>query len=344
MSRSLRRVEQLQLVFQKITEGCSSQIGQIRACVTFAQMHFFHHFAGQPMQAENVPVLDPLAALILRSGRCGNVARFLVDLFECNGLPARLLTAGCHTSAEVLWQGRWILTDASLFPPGLSPVDDSGNPVRIEQVAQSPELLDRCQSYINYHHEYVEAFLKAYPETASALDRHLRMPILPSSAFFGVEHFSERTPGHIQRLRKQGSPMEWNADENFGWFLGYQCDMMEGPVHPTRQRPGQVTGLDSMRGNFRWERPHCPGKGMRLSYRVIVNERSRGWSYSQIPVGCTFAVPGTTVTIEDTGIPCETLLSLGRYLTIVTQVKEWDDERIFYLPSREFDLRERASW
>ena len=176
-------------------------------------MHFFHHFAGQPMQAENIPVLDPLAALILRSGRCGNVARFLVDLFECNGFPARLLTAGCHTSAEVLWQARWILADASLFPPGLSPVDDSGNPVGIEQVARSPELLDRCQSYINYHHEYVEAFLKAYPETASALDRYLRAPLLPSAAFFGAEYFLNG-PRSYSAAQEAGFSDEWNADEN----------------------------------------------------------------------------------------------------------------------------------
>ncbi|MBM4133208.1 MAG: methyltransferase domain-containing protein [Nitrospira sp.] len=344
LSRSLRRVEQLQLVFQKITEGCRSQIEQIRACVTFAQMHFFHHFAGQPMQAENIPVLDPLAALILRSGRCGNVARFLVDLFECNGFPARLLTGGCHTSAEVLWQARWILADASLFPPGVSPVDDSGNPVGIEQAARSPELLDRCQSYINYHHEYVEAFLKAYPETTSALDRYLRAPLLPSAAFFGAEYFPGRPPGHIQRLRKQGSPTEWNADENFGWFLGYQCDTMEGPASLSRQRPGQVTRLDARQGDFCWERPYCPDKEMRLLYRVIINERSRGWSYRQIPVGCMFAVSGTTMIIEDTSVPQETLLNLGRYLTIVTQVREWNDEQIFYLPSREFDLRDRTSW
>ncbi len=69
------------------------------------------------MQRTNLSVLDPLAGLMLGFGRCGTAARFLVDLFECNDLPARLLLGACHTSAEVLINDRWVLADASLYPP-----------------------------------------------------------------------------------------------------------------------------------------------------------------------------------------------------------------------------------
>ena len=338
LSRSLDRIEQLQWIYRTITEGSQSPVEQVRACTTFAQLHFFHHFAGQPMQADNVSVLDPVAALRLRFGRCGNVGRFLVDMFECNGVPARLLTAGCHTSAEVWCQGRWILADASLFPPGVSPHDQDGGPISIEEAAESPFLLDRCPSYINYHHEYIETFLRAYPETAPALAGYLRAPLLPSSAFFGREYFAGRTPGLIERLRKLGSPQSWNADENFGWLRGYDRQTLQGPALVSRQRPGQVTALSETDDHLRWERPFQADYTVGLSYLLVCSHRSRGWTYTELPVGCHFAVSGQWVRAEEPCLAKEAVAGLGRHVTIYTQVTGWENDRLFYLPSNEFEL------
>lgn len=338
MARSLDRVEQLQWIFQRITEGRQSPVEQIRACTTFAQLHFFHHFAGQPMQTENLSVLDPLAALRLRFGRCGNVGRFLVDLFECNEFPARLLTAGCHTSAEVWCQGRWVLADASLFPPGVFPQDHEGRPIGIEEAAQAPALLDRCASYVNYHHEYIEVFLRAYPETAPALARYLRAPLLPSSAIFGQEYFVGRTPGLIERLRKLGNPRSWNADENFGWLRGYDRDTLQGPALASRQRPGQVTGLYERDGHLWWEEPFRADQGADLSYLLICSERSRGWTYTGLPIGCRFTVPGQSIRTDRPSLAKATVAGLGRFVTVYAQVADWENDVLFYLPSKEFSL------
>lgn len=338
LSRSLDRVEQLQWIYQNITGSSRSQVERIQACTTFAQLHFFHHFAGQPMQAENVSVLDPVAALSLRFGRCGHVARFLADLFECNGIPARLLTAGCHTSTEVWCQGRWILAEASLFPPGVYPHDESGGPVGIEELAESPFLLDRCPSYINYHHEYIEAFLRAYPETAPTLARDLRAPLLPSSAFFGREYFAGRTPGLIERLKKLGSQRTWNADENFGWLRGHERQTLQGPTLVSRQRPGQVTALSEANDHLRWERPFQSDNSVGLTYLLVFSDRTRGWTYAELPVGCHFAVPGQSVGTDEPCLAKETVAGLGRHVTIFAQVTGWENDRLFYLPSKEFEL------
>lgn len=333
----LDRVEQLQWIFRQITATCNSDLERIHACITFAQLHFFHHFAGQPMQSNGLSVMDPIAGLILRFGRCGAVARFLVDLFECNGISARLLTLACHTSAEVLCQDHWILADASLFPPGVYPANNSGRPVGIEEVIASPSLLDRCPSYINYHHEYIEAFLKEYPETDPQNVCYLRAPILPSTGYFGSEFFAGRTPGLVQRLSKSDSPEQWNTDENFGW-LKYEIEAIQGPALPTRQRPGQVTNIQLDQGFLVWERPFVPDDKVNLLYRLVVSQRSRGWNYHQLPTGCNFVVNGHTLLTPHNRMRLAELSGLGRYLTIYTEVAEWQAETIFYLPSKEFVL------
>jgi SAM-dependent methyltransferase len=340
LSRSTDRVRQLQWVFEQVTASCRFEHEVIQACLTFAQCHFFHHFAGQPMQAGNVPLLDPVAAFMLGFGRCGTIARFLVDLFECKGIPARLITTGCHTTAEVWCQGRWVLAEASLYPPGLYPTDDAGNHLGLEEAILNPSWLDRCPSYINYHHDYVDVFLSEYPETASAVERYLRNPLLPSSAYFGHEYYAGRVAGQVERLKKVGGPRDWNADERFGWLLGYEREIIQGPVFPARQRPGQVAHLSFKDGHLIWEPPLGWENGKNVAYHLIVSARARGWGYNDLPVGCTFSVTGHSIRTNERRINAKAVAGLGRYLTIIVEVPEWRSEPIFYLPSKEFDLQE----
>ncbi|MFM6005538.1 MAG: hypothetical protein ACKPA7_18005, partial [Sphaerospermopsis kisseleviana] len=252
-----------------------------------------------PMQSQQLSVLDPVAGLLIEFGRCGTVSRFLVDLFLCNDVPARLLTAACHTSAEVWCQGRWILADASLFPPGIYPVDEGGDPVSLDQVMNSPTLLDQCPSYINYHHEYIEAFLKQYPETDPIIGHYLRAPILPSSAYFGEEYFKGRVPGLIERLSKQKSPSDWNLDKNFGWLIGYEKDSLQGPCLSSKHRPSQVTQIYRKDNNLCWKQPFVLDKGSGISYNLVVSEKPRGWNYRKLPIGCNFSVCGKSVRTKE---------------------------------------------
>jgi SAM-dependent methyltransferase len=338
LSLSLDRVQQLQWIYQQVTRDSNSPLDRIRACVRFAQSHFFHHFAGQPMQAPHRPLYDPIAAVLVRFGRCGTMARFLVDLFECNGMPARLLIAGCHVSAEVLSEGQWLLADANLFPPGICPLDETGGPLRTERVLEEPGLLDGCPSYINYHHEYVEAFLREYPETATAIERYLRSPLLPSSGYFGEEYFVGRTPGSIERLSKFGTPTRWNSDVNFGWEAGFERQALPARGLPSRQRPGQVTAVFFRRGELCWEPPVVADDSLHLRYHLTVNDRPRGWAYDGLPIGCGFSVEGSSIRTDVPRVSTASLASHGRYITIVAEVKEWEQHKIFYLPSKEFDL------
>ena len=337
-ARSLDRVEQLRWIYQKITSGCQSEYERISSCLTFAQLHFFHHFAGQPTRAKGESVLDPIASAILRFGRCGHIARFLVDLFECNGIPARLLIGACHASAELLHRGRWVLADANLFPPGIYPVDASGYLVTTEQIIKSPFLLDRTPSYINYHHEYIEAFLGEYPETEPEIGRYLHAPMLPSSGYFGAEYFLGRTPGVIERLKKRGSPKEWNKDDNFGWGQDFERDVIQGPALPSRQRPGQVSNVYVKNRVLCWEKPFVSDRRIAVSYRLVASNNKRTWSYDQLPLRCNFLVSGQEIKTDDCYLPVEKLVNLGKYITFYAEVKEWQDENIFYLPSKEFDL------
>jgi len=280
-----------------------------------------------------------VAGLLIEFGRCGTSARFLVDLFLCNGLSARLITAACHTAAEVWYQGRWILTDTSLFPPGVYPVDEDGSPISLDQVVNAPNLLDCCPSYINYHYEYIDAFLKDYPETEQVIGHYLQSPILPSSAYFGEEYFEGRLPGLIERISKQGSLSSWNSDKNFGWSFEYKKENLQGLCLSSRFRPSQISHVYIKENNLYWEKPFVNSKNsLTLSYKLVVSQKTREWSYDNLRVGSNFRINGEFLRTEETEISLHRLLSLGRYLTIYVEVNEWQRDKIFYLPSQEFDL------
>ena len=340
LSLSLNRLEQLQWLYARITESSQSDLEKFYACLTFAQLHFFHHFAGQPMQTNGVSVLDPIAGILLGFGRCGTVSRLLVDLFLCNGFQSRLVTAGCHTSSEVFLGGKWVLADASLFPPGIYPMDDSGDPVSLEQIAECPALIDKCPSYINYHHEYIDAFLKTYPETDGIIGKYLRNPLLPSSGYFAKEYFTGgRAIGLIERLSKTGSFQEWNADVNFGWTRNYEKDVLQGQILTTRQRPSQVQDIYLVGEYITWNKSFSIQHDTEIVYRLVVSDTSRKWAYDSIPIGFNLSVIGEVIKTQDNHISIKNLLCLGRYLTIYAEINSWQEEDIFYLPSKEFDLR-----
>lgn len=336
VSSGIDRVAALRRIFARLTAGCTSDLQKVARCLRFAQVHFYHHFAGQPVQSKTLTVFDPLVNLQLGFSRCGNVATFLADLFLCNGLPARTIGAACHTSAEVLCDGKWTLADASLYPSGIHPQDELGKPLSLEQAIARPELLDRVPCYINYHHEHISAFLAEYPEADAPIGFFLRNPILPSSAFFGRTFFrGERMPG-VQRMTKRGSQSDWNKDEHFGW-LDYSVENL--PITPcdTRFRPPQVNGVGRDGEYLAWGPVGGEQPQLAIRYRLTVSPRSRGWSYPAIPVDCTFTAPGHEIVVDQPRVKLDALQACGNFLTISAMVADWPED-IFYLPSVEFDL------
>lgn len=336
-ARAVDRIPALRRIFSELTRGKADRLEQVRAVLTFAQLHFFHHFAGQPT-LHGRSVFDPIASLLIGSGRCGTSARFLVDLLLVNGFSARLLGLGAHTAAEVELGGRWALIDASLFPPGLWPTNAAGQPLSLEDTLEAPHLLDTWPSYANYHHEYISAFLTEYPETDKEIGHLLRAPILPSSGYFGAKYFSGRRPGTVLRHTKRLPVERWSDRPGFGWLDQLEQQDVPGPALAVRQRPGQIVDVRRDGQMLRWERPFI-GEGVQeLRYRLNVSPQSRGWSWSEIPVGCRFEVPGQSFLTSDEGLALDTLRAAGRWLSIRAEAADWPEPQVYYLPSREFDL------
>jgi SAM-dependent methyltransferase len=336
-ARSVDRLKIMRMLYEEVTDGLEDDEARIVACVTFAQKHFFHHFAGQPM-VEGMPVHDPVASLLLEHGRCGTTARFTVDVFECNGVPARLVGGACHTWAEVLCDGRWVIADANMYPPGVLPRDDAGRLLTLEEAILRPDLLNRPPSYVNYHHEFIDAYLAEYPETELELERWLRRPLLPSTGYFGADFFSgERPVGTVLRYRKTGTPEQWLDDEHFGWG-GLELETIEGPGLPLEQRPPQVSRVSVEGSSLVWT-PVADSGVEPVRYRVVSSMQSRGWEYDALPVGCAFDVEGESIDVEERRVSLRDIRHGGPFVTVFAENPAWADRDIFYLPSREFFVR-----
>ncbi len=157
----------------------------------------------------------------------------------------------------------------------------------IDEAADDPHALDRCPSYINYHHEYIEAFLRQYPEADAPIGKYLRAPVLPSTGFFGREFFerSGRTPGLIERHRKVGTPEDWNRDDNFGWLSGADVAKLQAQATPTIQRPEQVKRVWRSGDKLCWARPYTCDPTQAIRYQIVARQMPRAWSYDQLPNG-----------------------------------------------------------
>jgi hypothetical protein len=199
----------------------------------------------------------------------------------------------------------------------------------LEHAISNPDLLNRAPSYINYHYEYIDAFLARYPETEEELARWLRFPLLPSTGYFGADFYG----GILQRHRKLGRPEEWLDDEYFGWG-GLDLETIEGPRVSLEQRPSQVREVAVDAEGLSWE-PVATADGAPVRYRVVASARSRGWEYDVLPVGCTFAVDGDTAYVDEPRISLCEVRRGGGFVTIFAVDPTWGDRDIFYLPSRE---------
>lgn len=329
------RTRVLRDLYARLTADCTSDAEKLKVCISFAQRHFYHHFAGQPMKRPGEVVSDPIASLLLRACRCGNAARFLIDLFAANGIAARLIGGACHTSAEVELGGRFVLAEASLYPPGVIPLNAAGEWASLEDAAQDPGLLDRMASYANYNAAHVAAFREAYPEAYEPIARWLEAPILPSVAFFGAEFFAGRQVSLAQRWVKRGDAAEWDADEDYGWNSFDALPGVQGPELPTAQRPGQVTSLWRDGKTLRWTPPASAEWVPRPRYRIHVGTHSRGWTYGALPHGTDFPTPGEVFHFDEPEFTLPPRLQgMMLFISVVAEARGMTS--VFNLPSEEF--------
>jgi SAM-dependent methyltransferase len=310
--------------------GTLSREERIRAHITLTQKLFYHHFAVQPMDGTRL-LTDPVEAAAFRACRCGNSARFVADILEADGFETRLLGAACHTAAEVLLEGKWRLLDASLYPPGIFPLDEDGTILPTEKILDEPELLDRIASYVNYNSRHIGAFASTYPLAFSKIESYLRCPIFPSVGYFGAELAGKDRAGYIERYRKAVHPHRtfWTP-----WDRIEVLDREKGPMLPVQQRPEQVLEVNTKDGRVEWTPAKVEGSGS-VVYDVYFSRESRGWSYDAVPVGHELTLTGEHIRTAACSFSLSEFPSNEqRFVSIVARLKERLEA--FYLPSEEF--------
>lgn len=332
VTRDIDRPAILKRIFAQVVGATRDPGEQVRRCVTFAQKLFYHHFAVQPFEGSAL-LQDPLELAVFRACRCGSAGRFLIDLLTHNGIEARLLVAACHSSVEAKVDGRWVLLDASLYPPGAFPLGGDGDLLTIAEMVREPLLLDIAPSYVNQNPSLLRAFEVAHPRMAATIDRYLQSPPFPSTGYF-AEALSE--PAHIGTLRHliKGCGPDAPADGAFGWTTLVQDDVTPSPRLAITQRPAPIKDVRLEQGRLSW----LPAKvydGGDVIYDVHVSAEPRGWSYDALPVGCTFALPGSPVRTNGLEIGVAVAPDEApRYVSIVARRADRVDA--FHLPSEEF--------
>ncbi len=310
--------------------GTRSKEERIRAHITLTQNLFYHHFAVQPMDGTRL-LTDPVEVAAFRACRCGNSARFVADMLEVDGFETRILGAACHTAAEVLLEGKWRLLDASLYPPGIFPLDKNGTLLPTEKALEEPALLDQIASYVNYNSRHVSAFASTYPLAFLRIERYLRCPIFPSVGYFGAELAGKDRAGFIERYRKATQP------NRTSWRPSVSIEILDrehAPSLPVQQRPEQVLEVHSRDGRFEWTPAKVEGNAT-VVYDVYISRESRGWSYGAVPVGHELILTGRPLRTTACSLSLAEFPSNEQcFVSIVARLKDRPDA--FYLPSEEF--------
>ena len=333
-SRGTSKTDLLRRIFELVTEGAESAESQVIRCITFAQSRFYHHFAAQPITRDRQSVHDPIAICLLGAARCGNVARFLIDIFLVNGFKARLVGGACHSAAEVWLGDRWVMADASLYPSGIIPRNKAGKLMSLSDAIADLTLMDGPPSYINYESGHIDDFQAAYPEAYEPIVHWLREPILPSVGYFGAAFAGARVPGRVQTWAKTGSASDWEVDPEYGWHSLQETESIQGPVIETIQRPQQVRKLWRDGGQFVWNASAATNGG-RTAYRIEISETPRGWSYASIPAGLEFKPVGEMFETADNRLEVPPRFNdKTAYVTVRCHTEH--TRHAFALPSDEF--------
>ncbi len=116
-----------------------------------SQVHptMFNHNFQQPLYEDGTVVSDPLVLLELGSGRCGHIARLIVDIALANNYQARLVQLASHIVAEVYWDKKWHIIDADIadYPIAFS----NQNWPSVIELNANPYYID---NYPNLYNDY----------------------------------------------------------------------------------------------------------------------------------------------------------------------------------------------
>ena len=172
------------------------------------QVHLtmFNHNFQQPLYEDGTVVSDPLVLLELGSGRCGHIARLIVDIALANSYQARLVQLASHIVAEVYWDKKWHIIDADIAD---YPIAFSG------QYWPSVIELNSYPYYIdNYPNLYDDYYFLIFTSKEKCVKNN-------STAYFNIDS--------ISYWYKTGD--EW-TDQKYGWN---NLQKEEIDIQPTKE-------------------------------------------------------------------------------------------------------------
>ncbi len=259
------RRQALKAIFEKVTNGATTNLERHLAVLKFLQKSSFHNQV-QPMYRDGQAVFDPLILLEVGEMRCGAVARLGVDLFEAAGYNGRLVQAHAHTSAEIYYDGSWHLFEGDLS--GGTPVIIDGAIPSLEKLSATPYVMDT-----------VPAFFELTVGTKNVISPG----IYRSYFFFSKDDLSKLDASYYYKTatNKQAASSKWYGwdyyrAENDRWQLASMKPMYEPPpvvFKSVKKKRGKAT--------VTWNKV-LDYDDDALGYRVYVSSKSRGWNYRNI--------------------------------------------------------------
>jgi hypothetical protein len=138
----------------------------------------------------------------------------------------------------------------------------------------------------------------------------------------------------VRRWEKNGNAASWEGDPDFGWYDLAELKGIQGIGIPTSQRPAQVQSVKRINNVLVWPPSETAGN-IDVEYTLYIGDKSRGWSYSSIPVGFSFQLDAPMYRTSQTQFKLDDrLASVPLYITILANDKAFSNA--FVLPSVEF--------
>jgi hypothetical protein len=202
-----------------------------------------------------------------------------VDLFAAAGYRGRLVALGCHTIAEIFYDGSWHYFDADLFGNGETVAFEDGTIPSVVQLSRRPFLIDSLAAF--------------WAPDATNEPRACRGDCKSDYRYQCASYFyfSKKTYAlsHTQPcyFEKTATPEQERGTRNYGWYIyttvpdpdRWLWDM------PVRLIPSAPIFSDifvdhssptEIKTKLSWHLPSASSG----RFHVFVSTHTRGWNYS----------------------------------------------------------------
>ncbi len=257
----------------------------------------------QPMYEDKTMITHPLVLLLLGEGRCGHVARVIVDAALANGYQARLIQLAAHLVAEVKYDNSWHFVDANADFP-IEELKKLGEIPSIVELAKNPYLID---AFPARGWEWSEHDKRGTSNFSLSHTMWYPARLLTSSMYFGDQILKNLYSGNPEEPRsgllyyyKNGTFQNWQEDKYYGWnYLNLKSELKIIEPIPIEFFPSRPLILaptivykkgQSVKIPIRFmpvKRIHIENDDVfnikfdtnNIKYEARVSTQSRGWDY-----------------------------------------------------------------